>query len=217
MRFWGTWREIIGVVSNEKFYGLTQEAPPAMYPPLSQAPMGTASVLVRGDGRAEELAAVLRQQVAAIDPTLALFDIESLRTTVDASVAPQRFLATLVGVFAIIALLLSLVGVHGLISYAVAQRRREAGIRAALGATPRNVIGLLVAQGMRLGALGMLLGIFAAVVASRLIRELLFGIGGLDLATYAAVVAITAASVGIAVYLPARRLAHVSPLSVLRE
>lgn len=217
IRFWGAAREIVGVVSNERFYGLTEDAPPAVYPPLAQAPIGTAHILLRSAGDPATQISALRGAVAAIDPALALFEVEPLRTTLDASIAPQRFTATLLGLFAGTALLLALVGIHGLIGYAVAQRSREAGIRAALGASPREVVGLMVSEGGRLALFGCAAGLVAALISGRLLQSLLYQIQSTDAVTLGGVLGIIAITTGLAIYLPARRLALVSPASALRS
>jgi ABC-type antimicrobial peptide transport system permease subunit len=154
--------------------------------------------------------------VSAIDPALALFNVEPLSTTLNDSIAPQRFTAMLLGLFAGTALLLALVGIHGLISYAVAQRGREAGIRAALGASPGQIVRLMVAQGGRLALAGCILGLAAALLTGRLLTTLLYNIQPTDAVTFSAVIALMAVTTGAAIYLPARRLARISPSSALR-
>jgi predicted permease len=216
IRFWGTSREIVGIVGNERFYGLTEEPPPAVYTPLTQTPMGTAHIILRASVPPDELTGALRSAIAQVDPGIALFDVEPLQTTVESSVAPQRFTATLLTIFAVVALLLALVGIHGLISYAVAQRSREAGIRAALGASPGQVVGLMVREGGRLAVLGSAIGVLGALLSTHLLQSLLFGVGANDPATFAGVLFLTCLTVGSAIYLPARRLARVSPASALR-
>ena len=216
IRFWGRDREIIGVVGNEHFNGLAADAAPAMYPHLMQAPFGFGNLLIRTAGSPEEMVARLRERVAQVDPAIALFDIEPLDSTLRASIAPQRFTATLLICFALVALVLALVGTNGLIAYTVTQRSREAGIRAALGATPGSVVALIVKSGARLALIGLIVGIIGAGLLTRFARTMLFGITALDPLTYVSVTLLIAVTVGCAIYAPARKLARVDPVSTLR-
>ncbi|MGH7472103.1 MAG: ABC transporter permease, partial [Longimicrobiales bacterium] len=217
IRFWGAAREIVGVVGDEHIFGVTEAAPPAVYSPLTQTPIASTDILLRTAGDPTTQIRALRAVVAAIDGELALFQIESMRTTLDDSIAPQRFTAALLGLFAATALLLALVGIHGLISYAVAQRGREAGIRAALGASPGEIVRLMVNEGFRLALVGGVLGVVAALLSGRALQSLLYDIQPTDGLTLVAVIGLIALTTGTAIYLPARRLARVSPSSALRS
>jgi predicted permease len=217
IRFWGAAREIVGVVGDEHMYGVTEAVPPAVYSPLAQTPIATTDILLRSEGDPAEQIRALRAAVAGIDRELALFQIESMRTTLDDTIAPQRFTAALLGLFAGTALLLALVGIHGLISYAVSQRGREAGIRAALGATPREIVGLMVREGGRLALIGAGLGVLVALFVGRTLQTLLYEIQPTDSLTFVAVTGIIVLTTGTAIYLPARRLARINPASALRS
>jgi putative ABC transport system permease protein len=217
LSFWGTSREIVGVVGNERFRGLAEEAPPAVYAPLSQVPMGSASLLVRTRGEPEPLVAGLRQAVWSLDPQLALFGVERLERTLADSVARPRFTTLLLGLFAVLALLLASVGIHSLLSYTVVQRTREIGIRMALGASHRNVLGAVVGRGLSLTLVGIGLGLFAALGLSRLLQGLLFGVSPTDPTIFLLTPLLLGAVALLASYLPALRAARTDPAIALRS
>ena len=214
--FWGRTREIVGVVGNERFHGLAEAAPPAMYPPLAQAPIGAASVLVRAGGPAEPLGNALREAVRGIDPALAVFDVEMLDRTLAESVARPRFTTVLLGVFAGVTLLLAVLGLYGLLSYAVAQRTRELGIRLALGAPALRVLAAVVARGLALALVGAALGILGSLLLGGTLRGLLFGVRPADPLVLVAAPVFLLLVAGVASYLPARRATGVDPMIALR-
>jgi putative ABC transport system permease protein len=216
IRFWGSSREIIGVVGNERFAGLTAAAPPAMYPPLSQTPMGTATLLVSTRSDPRQVLAGVRREMRAMDPNVAPFEIQTMEEVLEASVAPQRFAATLLGSFAAVALALALVGIYGVVAYTVAQRTREIGVRVALGATTRDVVRYVLGNGLRLALLGSALGVLGAIGAGRLLSTQLFGVTAGDPLTLVAAVAGMLTVAVVASYVPARRAAGVAPMVALR-
>jgi ABC-type antimicrobial peptide transport system permease subunit len=201
------------------FHGLTASAPIAAYLPLAQAPSrgGGAALLVRTTSEPEMLASAVRGAIAEIDPALAIFGVEPLATTVAGSLGTERFLMVLLVLFAALALVLAAVGIHGVLSYAVAQRTREIGIRLALGASPRTVIGLVLGHVARLTVCGLGLGLVLAVAFSRSLAGLLFGVGTTDLATYAGVLIMLGAVAMLATWLPLRRAVRVDPTLALRQ
>jgi putative ABC transport system permease protein len=217
LSFWGTTREIIGVVGNERFQGLAEAAPPAIYPPLSQVPTGSVSLLVRTRGEPEPLVAGLRQAVWSLDPQLALFGVERLERTLTDSVARPRFTTLLLGLFAVLALVLASVGIHSLLSYTVVQRTREIGIRMALGASHRKVLGAVVGRGLSLTLMGIGLGLIGALGLSRLLRSLLFGVSPTDPTIFLLTPLLLGAVALLASYLPALRAARTDPAIALRS
>jgi predicted permease len=216
--FWGAERTIVGIVSNERFHGLTETAPPAVYAPLAQVPSvtGSTSLLVRVEGDPAALAADVRAAIREIDPALAVFGMEPLERTLADSVGQQRFTMLLVTVFAGLALVLAIVGVYGVLSYMVAQRAPEMGIRMALGATQENVVRLIVLQGARLALVGLALGLAGGLAATRFLQSLLFGVGTTDPLTFVAVLALVFAAALLASWLPAHRATRSDPMLALR-
>jgi predicted permease len=217
IRLWGAERSVVGVVGDERIHGLALATPPAIYLPTSQAPATGGSLLARWQGDPVTLAPAVRAIVRAIDPALPLFGVEPLSETLSHSVGQRRFTMLVLGVFAAVALLLAIVGVHGVLSYTVAQRTREIGIRMALGADRSDVRGLVVMQAARLAAWGLTLGLLGALAVSRALSTLLYGVGATDPATFAEVALVLGAVALVASYLPAHRATRVSPVEALRE
>ena len=218
IRFWGVTWTIVGVVANEKFHGLTKADPIAAYAPLAQAPTrGTGVLLVRAAGDPATLGPAIAGVVRQIDPALAVFGVEPLDDTLRRSVGQQRFAMILLALFAGLALVLAVIGVHGVLSYGVAERRRELGIRVALGAAARQITWLVVREGVALAALGIAVGLAGAIVASRALSSMLFGVGATDTTTYAVVATLLALVALTATLLPARRAAQIDPAQLLRD
>jgi putative ABC transport system permease protein len=217
MRFWGTSRRIVGVVGNERFHGLADAPPVAAYTPLSQTPSATGVLLLQTSLDPMSLASSATRTIHEIDPALAVFAVEPLDRTVARSMSQRRFTTWLLGSFAALALLLAAIGVHGLLSYTVARRRQEFGIRIALGAGRGSVLGLVLREGLAVIAGGLVCGLAASVVLTRGLRALLFGVTPTDPLTFAAVVATLAVAGLAATVIPARRASHVDPLTALRS
>ncbi|HEX2191515.1 MAG TPA: ABC transporter permease [Longimicrobiaceae bacterium] len=213
---WGSDRTIVGVVENERFQGLGAGAPPALYLPLAQAPSAGGSVLLRVRGDPAALAGALRAAVRQQDPALAVFGVEALERTLARSVGRERFTTLLTGLFAALALVLATVGVHGVLSYSVAERSREIGIRMALGAEQGRVVRQVVAQGLLPALAGAAVGLAGAVGLGRLLASLLYEVSTTDAAVLGGVVGILLAVTLLASWLPARRAARVDPVAALR-
>ena len=209
-------REIVGVVSNVKFNALNLANSEEMYLPLEQMPWLTTTLIVHSPGDAQALVSGVRSNISEIDPNLPVTSVASMESIVANSVAQPRVLSQFVGVFAGLALVLANIGIYGVTAYSVAARTQEMGIRMSLGAGPKDIIKLVVGQGMRLAFLGVAIGVAASLALTRLVSRLLFGVGASDPLTFslAAVALVTTALV--ACYLPARRATHVDPMVVLR-
>ena len=209
--------EIIGVVADVKQQSIAGESPAMTYVPFDQAPIGLVSVVVRSTAQPAAVHAAARAQLRALDRDLPLFDFRPVEDLVSDSVAQPRFYAILLGSFAAIALLLAAVGIYGVISYAVAQRTRELGIRVALGATGPQVLRLVLGRGLVLTATGVLAGLVVAFWLTRLLVTLLFGVEPADPLTFASVAVVLTGVAALASYVPARRAARVDPVIALRS
>ena len=215
---YGAARTIVGIVANERFQGLSEAAPIAMYLPLAQAPSadGAGVLIVRTEGDANALASAVRGVIRERDPSLAVFGVEPLETTVSRSVSERRFAMLLLGLFAFMALTLGAIGVHGVLSYEVASRRREIGIRMALGARPDGILKLVVGRSALLTLLAIILGGAGAFALTRFLQALLFGVGVWDPATLVAVVFVLVVVALAATAVPAWRAARTDPAVALR-
>jgi putative ABC transport system permease protein len=218
------WREIIGVVGNERDDGLTQAAPTIAYWPMAATRFldepfvsRTMSYAVRSNRiRSPGFLRELGQAVWSVNPNLPLANVQTLDEIRADSMAQTSFALTMLVIGAVMALLLGIVGLYGVIAYIAAQRRREIGIRMALGAQIGDVRKMFLRHGLVLTATGVALGVGVALVLSRLIRALLFGVSPTDPLTYVAVSAALAGVMLLAMYLPARRASRVDPVVVLR-
>jgi hypothetical protein len=219
IRFWGTARSIVGVVADEKFHGVAEASPIAVYTPLSQTPSanGAGALLIRTAGDPSALATAVTGAIHAIDPGLAVFAVEPLNVTMSRSIGQRRFTMLLLGLLAAVALALASLGVHGVLSYAVAERRREIGIRMALGARARDLVALIVGYGLALTSIGLALGLGGAVALTRFLRTQLFAVTPTDPASFAAVSGLLALVAFTATAGPARRAASVDPIVSLRN
>jgi ABC-type antimicrobial peptide transport system permease subunit len=202
-------------VANERFRGLDQDAPPAVYVSTRQVPQWNLSVLVRGDDP-DALARTVRSAISGVDPALAVFGVEPLDETLSGSLARRRFPMILMTLLASLALVLALIGVHGVLSYTVEQRRREMGIRLALGARPGDLLRLVLGEGLRLASLGLALGLFGAWAATRLLAALLYGVQPMDPVTFVSVGALVVTAAAVATVAPALRAARVDPARTLQ-
>jgi putative ABC transport system permease protein len=214
----GPMREIIGVVTNVKHQSLRLDYTPEMYISGAQFPLGIFSLIVRTNtSQPAALTGSIRNVLGQIDPGVPLTRVKMFEDYISRSLARPRFNALLLALFAGVALLLTAIGIYGVMAYSVAQRRQEIGIRMALGAQKGDVLRLVVGGGMRLTALGVLLGVAAAFTLTRLLGNLLYGVGSFDGVTFGAVALLLALIALLACWLPARRAAAVNPLVALRS
>ncbi|HEX5833197.1 MAG TPA: ABC transporter permease [Pyrinomonadaceae bacterium] len=208
--------EIIGVVRDVKFDGLAAASEPAYYLPATQAPLEDMTILVRTANDPKSIVAGLRQAVWSVDPNQPISNVNTLEQIVSDSIAQPRLNMLLMMLFGGLALLLSAVGIYGLLSYAVTQRTQELGIRMALGANVTDVLKLVLKQGMLLALIGEAIGLVGAFALTRLMRGLLFGVTPTDTTIFAGVVLVLTLTALLACYLPARRATKVDPLVALR-
>ncbi len=209
--------EVVGVVRRVKMEGLNHESDRVQsYYPFRQLSTGGMTVTIKTSGEPMNIAAAVREQVQAVDPEQPIYNLNSMQQLRDDSIAPERLNLMLFTCFAAVALTLASVGIYGVMSYAVTQRTHEIGIRMALGAQPRNVLGMVVRQGMVLTVTGMALGVVGALLAAQLMVKLLFGVSATDPLTF---VAIPLLLLGVALgacFVPARRATKVDPMVALR-
>jgi predicted permease len=210
------WMTIVGVVGNVKQYALETDSRVALYLPDQQLGFGSLSVAVRTAADPLGLAAAVTREARSLDPNLPLYDVKMMEQRLSESLARRRFAMLMLSLFAVIALLLASVGIYGVMSYTVAQRTREIGIRAALGAQTRDVLRLIVRQGMSLAGIGVGLGLVTAIAATRLMASLLFAVSATDPLTFVVIALLLALVALAACWIPARRAAKVDPMIALR-
>ncbi|MFY9608868.1 MAG: ABC transporter permease [Blastocatellia bacterium] len=210
------WHTIVGVVGEVRHERLDAQTRKSVYLPYVQVPIGGSSVAIRSEGRPENLIAAVRAQVRELDPDLPVTRIMPMTEVVARSVWQPRLYTALFGVFAAVALILATVGIYGVMSYAVTQRTREIGLRMALGAQRTDVLKLVVGQGIVLAAIGVGVGLVAALALTRLMSTLLFGVTATDPITFTAVSVLLAGAALVACFIPARRAAKVDPMIALR-
>ncbi|HZE69969.1 MAG TPA: ABC transporter permease [Pyrinomonadaceae bacterium] len=208
--------EVVGVVGDVKYAGLDKESKPEMYAPLSQKPWPFLRIVVRAKIDPINLAAAVRREVQTLDKDQPVDKITTMRSVVRTSIAPRSFYMQLLGTFATLAFVLAAVGIYGVVSYSVTQRRREVGIRMALGASESDVLKLVLGEAFKLTAVGVGLGLGGALLATRVLRSLLFEVTPTDPFTFVTFSFLLAAVAVLASYLPARRATKVDPLVALR-
>ena len=208
--------EIIGVVKDSKYRSLGEDSMPYIFLPYLQNPQPAMALHVQTSGNPKELAAAVRREVQALDPNLPAFNVMSLADNIDISLLPARFGAVLLGVFGFLALLIASIGIYGVMSYGVSERTHEMGIRMALGARGRDVLRLVISQGMWLALIGVGIGAGVALGVTRLVKSYLYDVSVTDPLTFIGIVLLLTAVALLACYVPARRATKVDPLEALR-
>jgi predicted permease len=211
------YREIVGIVGDVKSDGLGRETPPQTYEPYTQETLPFMTLVARTAGDPTGLNEAIRREVLQLDKEQPIFNSETLDSLIAKSTGDQRFSMMLFGIFAAAAIALATVGLYGVMSYAVAQRTHEVGIRMALGAQRSDVLGLILRQGLRLTLSGVAVGLIAAWAATRLLINLLYGVSATDLPTFAGVSLLLIGVALLACYIPARRATKVDPMAALRS
>ncbi|HMV49276.1 MAG TPA: ABC transporter permease, partial [Blastocatellia bacterium] len=218
-------RQIIGVVADNKQHGLDRPAAPTVFVPIPQVAdklmagvraFTDANFTVRTTVAPQSLTAAIKRELTAIDPSVPLSNISTMEELTALSIASQRFNMLLLGLFSGLGLLLAGVGIYGVMAYAVSQRTNEIGIRIALGAQSRDVLRLVIRQGMTLALIGMSIGLLAAFGLTRLMSGLLFGVSATDPITFAAIGLVLGLVALLACWIPARRATNVDPMVALR-
>jgi putative ABC transport system permease protein len=209
--------QIVGVYDNVRSPDPKDGHQPEIIVPFAQSPWPGVSMAVRTFGDPASMSKSIAAVVQSLDPDLPMADVKTMDQILDESMGGDRFGAVLFGMFATIALILAAFGIYGVMSFAVAQRTHEIGLRMALGAGSGQVLGMILKEGMALGIVGVLIGLAGAWTVGRVMRGLLFGIGVLDYGAFTAVAAILMVSAYLACYVPARRATLVDPLTALRD
>jgi putative ABC transport system permease protein len=212
----GPWMTIVGVVGDTRRTGLDAAVRPETYLPHAQAPSGGMTVVVRTIGEPEAAVSGLRSVVRSIDPTIPLFAARSVDDLLDDMTAQRRLNTLLLSVFGAVAALVAAVGVYGVLAYSVQQRRRELGVRVALGATAGTLLRLVLTEGLTLAGAGLVIGLLGALALGRVLTSLLYGVSATDPATLAAIAGLAGFTALLACLVPAIRAVRVDPTSALR-
>jgi putative ABC transport system permease protein len=209
--------EIVGIVPRIKLNSLDEKIDHVrVYFPFRQTPLRNMTVIVKTAAEPTALVSSIRKEIAAIDRQQPISDIHTLEELRQHALAPQRFNFTLLTIFAAVALALAVIGLYGVLAYTVAQRRREIGVRVALGAQWADVVRMITSQGMRLTIIGVAIGLVAAAALTQVMERLLFEVNPLDPITYVVVTVLLAAVAGAASFIPARKAASIDPMVALR-
>lgn len=208
---------VVGVAEDTRDPSLAGDSPLAMYLSLAQQPSPWLEFLVRGRGGSVVPEAAIRRLVASVDPRVTVYGSRTLRDRLEGEVRPQRTASAWVGVFAAIALLLASIGLYGVVAQGVVQRTRELAVRSALGATPGGILATVLGDGMRVAAIGVIVGGLGSLAAVRVLRSLFGGVAANDPRPTAVAVAVLALAMVSAAYLPARRAARLNPADALRS
>ena len=208
--------EIVGVVSDIRHRSLNAEPKPAYYVPQAQIPFSEMTIMLKTTNDPHALVTSVTREVQTLDADVPVFNIKTMDEYMSASVAQPRFNTTLLSIFAAVALVLTVIGLYGVMSYAVAQRTNEIGIRMALGAQAGNVLALIVKDGVKMVGVGLVIGLAGAFALTRLLSSLLFGVTTRDPATFLAIAVLLSVVAMLACYVPAWRATRVDPLEALR-
>jgi putative ABC transport system permease protein len=210
-------RDIVGVVGDVRSNSLGQAPVPEAFVPYAQVPLASISIALRTGGDPTSLLPMVRQRIAAIDASLAIIRTQTMVSVVEASTGSMRLSSTLTSVFAVLAALLAAVGIYSLVSYSVASRTREIGIRVALGAHPSSVLRLVLGEGLRLAVVGLVIGVAGTWALAGTLRSMLFDVSPIDPIVLAATAAAVLALTGLASFVPAWRVMRVDPTVALRS
>jgi len=210
------WRTVVGVVDDVRYNGLGAPADPVVYFPFTQDPFLGMEMFVRTSGDPLRIVPAVRRAVLDVDAELPISRVATVEADIATSIAGERFNTTVLTIFAALAFVLAAVGIYGVVAYGVTQRRHEMGVRIALGAQRRDVLRLVIARALRPVWFGVVLGLGAAMAATRVARGLLYGTSPTDPATYAAVAVLLLSVAALAAYAPGRRAATADPVAALR-
>jgi putative ABC transport system permease protein len=209
-------REVVGVVGDVRHTGLDSEPRPELFLHSPQNPFGSMTFVVRTSGDPSALLQAVKSEVWAVNKNLPFYSTATMEGLVSATLKERRFSLLLLGAFAVVALVLAGVGIYGLISYSTAQRTHEIGLRVALGARGGDIMRMVVGEGLLLSGAGVAVGLAGALLLTRFLGRLLYGVAPTDPLTFAAISALLVCVALAACYLPARRAARIDPMEALR-
>ena len=209
-------RTVVGVVETGKYRSLGEAPQEYMYLPQREVFTSGMTLVVRALGRPDEVLSAVRGVVSDLDPDMPVYDVRSMEDHLGIALLPARMAGSVLGLFGILGLTLAAVGIYGVMAYSVAQRKKELGIRVALGAAQSGVVSMVLKEGLRLTAIGMVIGLVGAVASARLVSSLLYDVSTLDPVAFGVVPLILLAVATVAVYIPARGASRVDPIQVLR-
>jgi predicted permease len=207
--------EVIGIAADGKYNSLAEDQKMAVYRPLLRDYNSNATLVARVGADSGSAIKALRGELQRMDSTLPLYNVQPLSDHMNVPLFPFRMAATVLGSFGVLAIVLAAIGIYGVMSYVVAGRTREIGVRIALGAARRDVLALIIKQGMTLASIGLGIGLVIALGVAQLLAKLLFGVSPLDVITFAGVSLLLAVVAVLACYIPARRATKVDPLTAL--
>jgi len=211
------WITVVGVTGDMHRQGLEKQVAPQVFRPHAQEPDNMLDVIVRTSADPQTIAAAVRREIQSMDKSVAKFEVTTVERQLGEQTAARRFQTSLIGLFSLAALLLSAIGIYGLMHYFVVQRTNEIGVRMALGARHGNVLALVLRQGLTLAGCGIIAGMLGALGLTRLLSSLLYGVTPTDPLTFAATPAILLGVAALACWIPARRAARIDPMLALRQ
>jgi putative ABC transport system permease protein len=217
MRLWGEYREVVGIVGQVHHYGLEKQPEPTIYAPFEQMPDKAMALAVRTTMDTQAVAKAVKEAVWSVDRGQPVFQIRSMDEYLSLADTAPRISTLLLAVFAGISMLLAALGIHGVVSYGVAQRTREFGLRMALGSTPGQLKSLVIRSGIKTALVGLLVGMAGAAALASGLRALLYGVGPLDPVVMGGVAALLLTVALVANYVPARRATRIDPIEALHN
>ena len=217
MRLWGLWRQVVGIVSQVHHYGLDKQPEPTIYAPYKQMPDKAMVLVVRTNTGTQAVVKAVKQAVWSVDRGQPVFQIRSMNEYLSLADTAPRISTILLTVFAAISILLAALGIHGVVSYGVAQRTREFGLRMALGSTPRQLKRMVILHGIKTALIGLAAGMAGAAALASTLRAMLYGVAPLDPSVMAGVAGLLLAVAVVANYVPARRATRIDPMEALHQ
>lgn len=211
------WLTIVGVVGDIKYDPYERKEPPPLYVSYHQVPHGYSYIAIRTEGEPTAFASAVRSRIASVDPEQPVFDVQTLERLISNQVLGLSYVAVMLSVLGIIALILASIGVYGVMAYSVTERTHEIGVRIALGAQQRDVLRLVLGRGVVLTSLGLAIGLPLSLALARLVASLFFGVGASDLVTFGGVTLLMTGIALLACYVPARQAMRVDPILALRH